>query len=105
MSADVPVGCPIARSETVCSGHSRTKQIASELQILWSGKHDKPVPKLIVRRQDGLDGQVKIELAGVAPAALAAFWPHNDAQRCHLLRTSERYFGRPAQEWAGSGCV
>lgn len=22
-------------------------------------------------------------------AALAAFWPHEDAQRCHLMRTSE----------------
>jgi hypothetical protein len=39
----VPVACPMARFETVCSGHSRTKQIASELQILWQGKHDKPV--------------------------------------------------------------
>ena len=45
----VPVACPTARSETVCSGHSRTRQIASELQMLWWGKHDKPVPKLIVR--------------------------------------------------------
>jgi hypothetical protein len=44
----VPVACPIARSETVCSGHSRTRQIGSELQILWSAMHDKPVPKLIV---------------------------------------------------------
>jgi hypothetical protein len=95
----VPVACPMARSEAVCSGHSRTRQIVSELQILRLAKHDKPVPKLIVRRQDGLDGQVKIELAAVAPAALAAFWPHNDAQRCHLLRTSERYFGRSAPEW------
>jgi hypothetical protein len=45
----VPVACPIGRSETVCSGHSRTTQIVSELQILWSARRDKPVPKLIVR--------------------------------------------------------
>ena len=32
------------------------------------------------------------------PATLAAFWPHNDAQRCHLLRTSEQHFGRSAAE-------
>ena len=48
VSAGVPVACPTARSETACSGHSRTRQIASELQMLWWGKHDKPVPKLIV---------------------------------------------------------
>lgn len=28
---------PMARSETVYSGHSRTRQIVSELQILWLG--------------------------------------------------------------------
>jgi len=44
-------GMPMARSETACSGHSRIRQIASELQIAWSGKHDKPVPKLIARQQ------------------------------------------------------
>src|SRR5690242_488810 len=49
MSAGVPVACPMARYEGVCSGHSRIRQIASELQIVWSGKHDKPVPKLVVR--------------------------------------------------------
>jgi len=26
-----------------------------------------------------------------------------NAQRCHLLRTSEQHFGRSAREWAGSG--
>ena len=44
----VPVACPVARSETVCGGHSRTTQIVSELQILWSARHGKPVPKLMV---------------------------------------------------------
>ena len=52
--AGVPVACPMARSETVCNGHSRTRQIASELQIRWSGKHDKPVPKLIVAPIPGI---------------------------------------------------
>ena len=60
---DVPAAYPMTRSETVCSGHSRTRQIVSELQILRSTGHDKPVPKLIVRRQGGLDGQGAIELA------------------------------------------
>ena len=49
VSAGVPVACPMARSETVYSGHPRTRQIVSELQIPWSAEHDKPVPKLIVR--------------------------------------------------------
>jgi hypothetical protein len=43
-------GMPMARSETACRGHSRIRQIASELQIARSGKHDKPVPKLIARQ-------------------------------------------------------
>jgi len=38
-------------------------------------------------------------------AALATFWPHKDAQRCRLLRTSEYRLGRSAAEWAGSGCA
>jgi hypothetical protein len=33
----------------VYSGYSRTMQIVSELQILWSVRHDEPVPKLTVR--------------------------------------------------------
>ena len=37
--------------------------------------------------------------------ALAAFWPHKDAQRCCLLRTREYRLGRSAEEWAGSGCA
>jgi hypothetical protein len=45
----VPVACPMAWSETVSSGHSRTTQMSTELQVLWSAEHDKPVPKLIVR--------------------------------------------------------
>jgi hypothetical protein len=48
-TASVPVACPMARSEAVCSGYSRTRRIGSELQIVSSAKHDKPVPKLIVR--------------------------------------------------------
>jgi hypothetical protein len=48
---DVPVVCPMARSETVCRGHSRTMQLASELQILlWLVGCDKPVPRRIVCR-------------------------------------------------------
>ena len=66
VSASVPVACPMERSETVCSGHSRTRQIAAELQRLWSGKHDKPVPKLIVRCQGGLDS---VLLAPAVPTA------------------------------------
>jgi hypothetical protein len=42
----VSVACPMARSGTACSGHSWTQQIGSELEVLWSRKHDKPVPKL-----------------------------------------------------------
>jgi hypothetical protein len=38
-------------------------------------------------------------------ATLAAFRPPNDAQRCHLMRTSEYRLGRSAAEWAGSGCA
>ena len=45
----MPVACPMARSEAVCSGHSRTRRIGPELQIVWSAKRDKPVPKLMVR--------------------------------------------------------
>ena len=60
--AGVPVACQMARSETVCNGHSRTRQIASELQILWSGKHDKPVPKLMVRVRSTFD-----TLSGIQP--------------------------------------
>jgi hypothetical protein len=37
------------------------------------------------------------------PGGLAAFWPHEDAQRCHLLRISEYHSSRPAPEWAGNG--
>lgn len=37
--------------------------------------------------------------------ALAAFWPHQDAQRCRLLRSSEYRLGSSAEEWAGSGCA
>jgi hypothetical protein len=48
-TASVPGACPMARSEAVCSGHSRTRRIGSQLQILRLAKHDKPVPKLIVR--------------------------------------------------------
>ena len=48
MSVGVPVACPMVRSETVYSGHPRTRQIVSELQIPWSAEHDKPVPKLMV---------------------------------------------------------
>ena len=53
---DVLVTCPMTRSETVCSRHPWTRQIASELQMLWPEKHDKPVPKLIVRRREARYG-------------------------------------------------
>jgi len=36
---------------------------------------------------------------------LTPFWPHEDAQRCRVLRTSEYRLGRSAVEWVGSGCV
>jgi hypothetical protein len=39
------------------------------------------------------------------PATVAAFWPHEDAQRCHLLRISEQNFSRSAMKWGGSGCA
>ena len=54
-SASVPVACPMAKSKAVCGGHSRTRRLGSDLQILWSANHDKPVPKLIVlvRRRPG----------------------------------------------------
>ncbi len=48
-TARVPVAYPMARYKTVCSGHSRIDKIVSELPIVWSAEHDKPVPKLIVR--------------------------------------------------------
>jgi len=50
MSAGVPVACPMAQSETVYSGHPRTRQMVAELQIPWSAEHDKPVPELMVQR-------------------------------------------------------
>jgi hypothetical protein len=51
----VPVTCPMSRSETVCSGHPRARKTVLDLQIRWSARHDKLVPKLIVRCQGGLD--------------------------------------------------
>jgi len=33
-TADVPVACPMARSEAVYSGQSRTRRMGSELQML-----------------------------------------------------------------------
>ena len=42
------------------------------------------------------------DLAPRCLVTLAAFWPHNDAQRCRLLRTSEQHFSRSTEEWAGS---
>ena len=50
-TVSVHVACRMIRSETVCSGHSRTRKIVSEMEIMWSEKHDKPVPKLIVQRR------------------------------------------------------
>ena len=46
------------------------------------------------------------QTVGVHPdglPTLAAFWPHKDAQRCCLLRTSEYRLGRSPVEWADSG--
>jgi hypothetical protein len=42
-------------------------------------------------------------LTGPGSAALAALWPHKDAQYCHLLHISEYRFSRSATKWAGSG--
>jgi hypothetical protein len=43
------------------------------------------------------DGTGIVSHAGVALVrALAAFWPHKDAQRCHLLRISEQNFDTSA---------
>src|SRR5258708_1501656 len=67
-TASVPVACPMARSEAVCSGHSRTRRVAPELRILWSTKHDKPVPKLTVSAAE-CRRQTQDQLPGVRLAA------------------------------------
>jgi hypothetical protein len=77
ISASVPVACPIARSKTVCRGHSWIRQIASEQQIAWSGKHDKPVPKLMVRRQDGLDSVLAGASCAVQQLGTATHTPYS----------------------------
>ena len=37
-----------------------------------------------------------------SPSYPGRIWPHKEAQRCHLLRTSEQHFGRSAREMGSS---
>ena len=80
MSAGGPVACPMAQYD----GGLRAltdKTMASELQIVWSGKPDKPVPKLIAR-QPRMDSTL--------------------ARWTALIRTSAKYGNRSALQlsWA-----